>query len=438
VLAVNWPGQFSFDSVVQLAEGRTGAYSGEHPPVMSWLLGVADWLTPGASSFVVLDAALVFGALAAFVMAARGGGWLALPLAAAMVFFPQLAVYPAIVWKDVLFAGAACAGFAALAWAAESWDRRRRRWLLIAAAAALLTLASLARQNGAVVLPFAAGALAWIAARRGVGVGRAAGYGTGFLAASATVGLAAAAALATHIDAPRPLGAQWEHLQIYDLTGALVRDPALPLPVLRARAPWLETLVRGAGADAYSPSRLDPLMDAVFDPMAAHPDVSGAVADQWRQLIWRHPWLYLRTRAAAFGWVALTPKLSECVAVETGVDGPADGLAAAGLAERRTPRDDALEAYALAFAPTPAYSHAAYAAAALALLGFFLARRRPADIAAAAMLASALAFAASFALISLACDYRYLYALDLAAIAAALYAAASIPAPRLARRRPGA
>ena len=41
------------------------------------------------------------------------------------------------------------------------------------------------------------------------------------------------------------------------------------------------------------------------------------------------------------------------------------------------------------------------------------------------MLAAALAFAMSFAVISIACDYRYLYDLDLAAMAGALYAAAT-------------
>ena len=48
------------------------------------------------------------------------------------------------------------------------------------------------------------------------------------------------------------------------------------------------------------------------------------------------------------------------------------------------------------------------------------------------MLGGALTFTASFAVISIACDYRYLYFLDLSAIAAALYLAAS------ARRGAGA
>ena len=69
-LWLNLPGHLSYDSVVQLAEGRTGAYNGEHPPVMSWLLGLGDVLAPGTALFVVFDTLLVYGALVALVMIA--------------------------------------------------------------------------------------------------------------------------------------------------------------------------------------------------------------------------------------------------------------------------------------------------------------------------------------------------------------------------------
>jgi hypothetical protein len=59
-----------------------------------------------------------------------------------------------------------------------------------------------------------------------------------------------------------------------------------------------------------------------------------------------------------------------------------------------------------------------------------LIRREPADLAIAALLAGALAAAASFFVISIACDYRYLYFLDLAAITALIYVAID---PRLRR-----
>ena len=57
---------------------------------------------------------------------------------------------------------------------------------------------------------------------------------------------------------------------------------------------------------------------------------------------------------------------------------------------------------------------------ALVALCILLRRRRPEDIAVAGLLASAFVVTASFFVISIACDYRYLYFLDLAAIAGAL------------------
>lgn len=420
-LALNWPGHFTWDSVMQLAEGRRGLYSGQHPPVMSWLLGLADAVQPGAALFMAFVATLVFGALAAFVALGRGA-WLAAALAALFAVTPQLAIYPAIVWKDVLYAGAACAGFACLAWAGAEWARPARRWPLLAGALGLLALATLARQNGAVVLPFAAAAAGWMAARAREPKAPARGFA--FLGAGAVVVLAATLALGARTPGSAGIGEQWEHLETYDIVGAMARDPQMRLKVLKARAPKLEALLREDGAPAYSPSRIDTLADPVFTETDPKPALAQPVAAQWRALILRHPLLYLRQRAAAFGWVLLTPKPAECVMVETGVDGDPDQLAAAGLQERDTARDKALGDYAQAFDGTPVLSHALYGAAAIVFLALLLRRRENADIAVAAMLGAALTFAASFAVISIACDYRYLYFLDLSAIAAALYLAA--------------
>ena len=422
-LWLNLPGYLSYDSVVQLAEGRDGRYTGEHPLVMSWLLGLADRMAPGAALFVGFDVTLIFGALAGLVLIRRPASWLAAPLALACACLPQLWLYPGIVWKDVLFAGAAAAGFACLAWAAEVWRRVRLRSGLVACAAGLLTLAALSRQNGAVVLPFAALAVGLIVAQsvKSARIARALAAGGAFLAVTAALFVAVSAALATRLETPGATDQAWTALQAYDITAAVARDPGLELAVLRTRAPAVETLIRTRGVAAYSPVQVDsiePMLERL-DPTAA-----PAIAAQWRQLIWRHPLLYLRLRATAFRWVFTTPDPTACVLAFTGVDGPPEEMAEAGLVPRKNATDKALDDYAAAFAPTPAYSHAAFAAVGLILLAPLLRRRRAADIAVAAMLASAFAFAASFAVISLACDYRYLYDLDVAVVAAALYAAA--------------
>ena len=123
-------------------------------------------------------------------------------------------------------------------------------------------------------------------------------------------------------------------------------------------------------------------------------------------------------------WV-VGPDHDKCVLIYTGIDGATEDMSAAGLKYRRTDKDEAIAEYAFLFAPTPVYWHAAYAMLALIMIAWLTHRQRSADIAKRAMLASALAFALSFAVISIACDYRYLFALDLATIAGLLYVAAT-------------
>ena len=60
-LGLNLPGHLSYDSVMQLWQGRTGVYNSWHPPVMAWMLGLADSVVRGAALFVVFDAALLYG-----------------------------------------------------------------------------------------------------------------------------------------------------------------------------------------------------------------------------------------------------------------------------------------------------------------------------------------------------------------------------------------
>ena len=128
-----------------------------------------------------------------------------------------------------------------------------------------------------------------------------------------------------------------------------------------------------------------------------------------------------------FAWVFLTPKIDRCVPICLGIQGPKAVLAELGMAPRWSDAEDRLLAYNKLFTHTPIYSHLLYVLLALGVGLVLLRRRDPADIAVIALMASALGFAASFALISIACDYRYLYFLDLAAMAGLLYVATDPP-----------
>ena len=163
----------------------------------------------------------------------------------------------------------------------------------------------------------------------------------------------------------------------------------------------------------------------------------AVVASQWRNLILRHPGAYLAQRWDAFQWVFLTPTLDDCLPTYTGVDGPAEKLADLNIPSLTDPADDALYNYSAGFFETPVYSHLSYAIVAGLVAGLLLLRRDPADMAMIGLMGSALVFTASFFVISIACDYRYLYFLDLAALTGLLYLAVNPPLDELGlRRRP--
>ncbi len=422
-LAANLPGHLSYDSVMQLWEGRTGLYNNWHPPVMAWMLGSFDWLVPGAALFVVFDAALAFGSFVAVLALHPRASWVAAAVAAAAMLTPQMLLYQGLVWKDVLFADAGVAGFACLAWAGAQWLKPRLRYWLIACGIGFLVLAALARQNGVLLLMAGAASLGWIAAihapnqRSLTAIKYALAALLGGLAAMAAI----TAALDTRLYDSTGPATQIERLQAYDIIGALNRNPKLSLPEIARDDPLLDEMMRTQGVRFYNPERSDTLLISPALQSALLNAPRGVMARGWRDLVLHHPWEYLRVRADVFRWVFLTPDLSRCVPYYTGVDGPPDEMDNLGLAKRSDARDEALEQYVGAFAGTPVFSHAAWAALALAELVLLLRRRRPADIAMAGMLVGALACTASFFVISIACDYRYLYGLDLSALLAAFY-----------------
>lgn len=429
-LGLDWPGHFSVDSISQLAQGRIGIFDDWHPPVMAWLLGLADRVIPGAPLFFTFDAILAAAALLAFALGSPRPRLRGLPVLACIFASPQMLVFQGVAWKDLLFADATLAGFAALAVAGRTWARPLWRNALLGCAFVLFLTAALARQTGFVSPLAGALVLAGLYASRGGGAGfsRRGGIVGGGGALGALAALWVAANLATALFAAhgdgRPAGVLHARmLQTYDLAGALRRDPRLPLEALHRAQPALEWFERVEAAPRYTAATIDflddlPAADALLPP----PD--SAVSADWMRLILRRPWLWVRVRTAVFlDTLASNPALG-CPLVSTGIwsDDPVD-LAHSGLRLRDDDRDDFADDYARTFSRTPVLSHVAWALCAIVLLGWALrdiARgdRRPELLSIAGLLVAALAFCAGFFVISVACDYRYLIVLDLAAMAA--------------------
>ena len=434
MLAGNLPGHLSYDSLIQLHEGRMHVRESIGPALYAWILGIFDEVIPGTGLYVAASGFLVTASLLSFRRLRRQVSWLSVGLALLMGLTPTLLIYQGVVWKDVLFANRALAGFACLAQAARVWDGPRRPWLALVGALLLFAVAAQVRQNGLIAPVFAALVLAWLAwGRHGWRSGLAWGGGGLILtlALSAVMG---------HLAQPPQAGpdvAGARGLRIvahYDIVGATAVKPTLPLDAIRQHDPLTERLLRHRGVSLYTAERMDYLgQDAEFGrSLWGLPN--EVVFAQWRDIVTQHPDAYLRHRWDVFRWVLTTPKIDSCLPMHVGVGGPEDLAASLGIAIAADPADQALYNYATWFFDTPLYSHVFYALIALVSAGVLLWRREAADLVIVAMLLSALAFAASFAVISIACDYRYLYYLDLAAMAGLLYIVMDPPYGRLRRR----
>ena len=416
LLALNWPGQMSYDSVVQLADGRSGQYDSWHPPVMAWLLGLFDGILPGTGLFLLFTALLL---LSAWLILLKGasGGWGLVILTVLIFATPQLALYQGTIWKDVLFANAAIAAFAFLAAAAGHWRRPGPRFLLLGLAAATLSLAALARQNGFLLLPVAAFVLGVVAQKQRASAWR---YGLALLLSSLVLIAGANFALSFKSDHGEGASEQLRLAQTYDLVAAVRLDPTIRLELFEKQAPSLNAAIRKDGVALYSARLVDTLEQSAFLTEAIYHTPPGLVFAQWRQLILSHPGLYWRERLSVFRWLVAPPDLIVCHPDVVGVDGPADMLKSLGLKEQIRPQDRLLYNYVANFFHTPVLSHLLYGALALLFLCLLVRRGEPPDIAIAGLQVAALVFAASFFVISIACDYRYLYFLDLAAMTGAL------------------
>ena len=416
----NLPGHLTVDSVLALREGRLGLRETWNPAIYGWLLGISDRIRPGAAALVVLSGALVFGSLALLPALRARTSWWAPPTALLLVGLPQLMLYPSIIWKDVLFADAALAGFVVLAVALRAGPRRSARWGL-ALSALLIAAAGLLRQNGLIVAAPAALAIAWVCWPRGrrQAIGAALGWLAAVLVLTMALNLVARPQGAGGSDEAGAKGLRI--LQMYDIVGAAKLQPGRPTPQIDRASPATGDYIRASASRLYSAERVDVMSgDAQYD-LISHRVPRSAAQAEWFDLVLGDPALYARVRSGVFRQVFATPTIDRCLPAHVGVVGPAWALASLGMSERHDPQDSKLYYYVTWHLDTPSMSHVAYAIVALTLLVLLMRRRDPTDVVIAALLAGALAFAASFFVISIACDYRYLYFLDMAAITGLLY-----------------
>lgn len=423
ILAVNLPGHMTTDSVIQLAEGRADAQRSFNPVFMSWLLGRLDGLLAGTSLFVAMNVGVFFASLVVLSRLAPRAHWLAVVLVLLALLTPQLLIYQGVVWKDVMFANFAIAGTVCLALAAERWSQVRSRFALLAVGVILLAIAALVRQNG--VLALLAGSAGLTLALRGrSGWKTSLVTGLGVVAAGSAVILLLSATLHRALPHANPSNsaAGLRIIQHFDIVGVLARDRQASLDPLESISPKAADALRAA-TEFYSPERIDTLDQAKGLGGQIWSTPEGVVPATWANLVIHEFPDYASHRLEVFRQVFLTPDILACLPVTTGVQGPESVLAELAMPARQDRRDNQLLYYSTWFYGTPVLSHLAYALISLATMFLLVLRGRPSDFVMAGLQAGALAFAGSFLLIALACDYRYLYFLDLAAITGAVHLA---------------
>ncbi|HEY8574114.1 hypothetical protein [Phenylobacterium sp.] len=422
VLALNLPGHLSVDSVLQLYEGRFHVRQTWGPAIYAWMLGAFDAVSPGTKAYLVFSTALLFGAWLWLTRIAGRAHWIAAVVAAALILTPNILIYQGIVWRDVMFANCAVLGFTALAAAAERWADGRRAWLAIALSVLALSVGALVRQNGPILWPLGAIAVASAAPVRTLR-GRV-GWGGGWLAAVVAVtAVLSVTALPTGPGLDKANARGMRLLQIYDLAGAVHREPAYPLPALERTSPTGVAIMREHADQYWSAQRIDFLNNIPNVKNSFNAMPSDAVQAEWLRLVLHRPDLYLAIRGDVLRWVVTTPEIDACVPIHVGIDGPQPFAQKLGLAVGQTPDQQRLYNYSTYYLDGPVMRHVTWAVLAAICAVVLLIRRRRADLPMAGLQLGALAFAASFFPLSLACDYRYLYLVDLAAMTGLFYLA---------------
>ena len=410
VLSLNQPGHLTADSLIQIAEGRTGYVDSWNPLFSSWVFGNLVQLTDGTEVIVLLSTLMLTAAIWLLVSPGRRGAlWVLLPCAA-LLFTPLLLVHPGIVWKDVWFAHSAALAFGLIMWRAGGGP-----WWVEGPALLLLAVALLSRQTGIIVCTAAVAGLSLAAplplwAQR-PWWSRVLGFGLRMaLMVGLAMGLNTLARDSMKVVRGDAVGTGFQLVAIFDMAGILQRQPEAQLRFLRDRgfdtAGW-----EAAARQTFSAERIDILVQ----PPITGPDTLGPelLLRQWVRLVAQYPGTYLAHRLETYAWFGGLRDQARCVPIHVGIDPPE-------LAERAgirpvPPRWSApLYSWSRDFLNTPYFAPLAWSVVSLLVLLFYAVQRQWAEPV-AWMQVAALLYSASYLAAGLSCDFRYSYFSVLAA-----------------------
>jgi hypothetical protein len=385
---------------------------------MSLLLGIFDRALPGTGLYLAFVSSLFFVSLMLVLFSVREVRWPALIFLIVFLCGPLVLIYQGIIWKDVLFANLTVFAFAYILSAEK--HSQRRRYILYSVAMLALCLGASTRQNGFVLIPFFVVAVLILEGARLTGWNL---LRTTSLALVISIGLVAVVSLSVSLlvrsvsKVPPSSSIGWGVTQVarYDIAGIIARGGETS----RVQKIFLDNgadfeQARSDAKHFYGADRIDWLDMYGYFGREMRKLSQAQIQQIWFTLIADNPGAYVRHRLDVLRWMLWPPSILKCLPVHTGVTGPSEVVQELQLTPGMRKSDERLEAYARPFVTTIFYRHGFFAAAGLvlAVLLAVVPNRSNRSRAVSAMLVGALATTLSFAVIGLACDYRYMYFLD--------------------------
>jgi hypothetical protein len=391
-LALFWPGTAMYDTVAQYRQVLSGVYDDWHPPAMARLWALLAPLGPGATPILVLQLGtywLGLGLLAAALARTRRARSAIAILAIGLL--PPFLGWQSVVLKDAQLAGALLAAVGIIGW----WRLARRSLpvAMVIPAALLLVYAVLVRANAVfIVVPL----LVTLAPRPTHPLGK---LVTGLIAVMLVLGVAP---VVNHrLLRAQPSGVESTQA-LYDLADIAARTPASDTTGLTPSETATVIARRCAKPFFWDPLGDDAHCGTTMARLRALP--TGTLYVTLASAALHHPIAYAGHRLAhlnstdrwlvPFHWPsAAPPAVSEPNTL---------GLANPGAAARTW------QALTAVVVETPLGWPIAWIVVAITALAASLSRPRdPVRDLATALLMSALALEASFAVLSIASDLRY-------------------------------
>ncbi|HEY9101375.1 hypothetical protein [Chitinimonas sp.] len=404
VLWIGLPGQLSFDSIIQLYEGRMLKVISFNPPLMSLLLGLFDRLGSGPVGFVLLSSTMLLAASGLALAHAQRLSWWRWLLSAIILLNPVILLYTGIVWKDVLLAHAIVLAY----FLVDHLHRREQPVGPLGISLTLLLLAVIigARQQG---ILFAIPLAIWLAlsARRSTALSLLLAAMFVALPYEANQLMQRLTHTAAQTEEPSANQTGLQVLMRYDLVGIAAHggklDPGLPGPVIAE----LSTVV-----PRYSPYRVDTIGND--SPGYFHLPLNS-IRTYWWQTVSTYPKAYLLHRLDTFRILLGWGDVGQCVPLHYGTYGPVyaygvngDLLPKLGLVAGPGPLIIQISHFLDYAVASPLFMHGFYAL--VLLITAVVLYRRHSWVLLTLSLCS-LAYLGSYALIGIACDFRYGYTL---------------------------